>query len=134
VARHPNDLDIRGFLKEWFLILHVSHFEVPYRQIPQDKLPWRGTSLLYIIKLSAVTLTVDFSFKGNIQRNMQAEGGIGIWGRADSPRKLKQCKMPKSAVHQTILHDHTSGIGPIINDRGSQVLRNESVYIYIYAY
>jgi hypothetical protein len=40
--------------------------------------------------------------------------------------------MPKSAVHQTILHDHTSGIGPIINDRGSQVLRNESVYIYIY--
>jgi hypothetical protein len=39
--------------------------------------------------------------------------------------------MPKSAVHQTILHDHTSGIGPIINDRGSQVLRNESVYIYI---
>jgi hypothetical protein len=40
--------------------------------------------------------------------------------------------MPKSAVHQTILHDHTSGIGPIINDRGSQVLRNESVYIYIF--
>jgi hypothetical protein len=42
--------------------------------------------------------------------------------------------MPKSAVHQTILHDHTSGIGPIINDRGSQVLRNESVYIYIYVH
>jgi hypothetical protein len=54
------------FLKSdsWFCMCHAS-FEVPDRQILQDKLPRRSTSLVKYTKLSAINLTIDFSLKGN---------------------------------------------------------------------